>query len=296
MKKSIALNACLAACALVLVAGCQNKKPEEAKPSAMPQAVVQSEEQPAAPTLSYLPGVALFKPGSLYKPSKEEDGLMVWSRNVNCGSVLEVYNYSDKGVEVKTATRVVNKTRQERQFVHVRYNDDDYWIQDVTLAVNAVPNVLIEEDTFIYKEPNVKSMTATALPFGTIVAVSTLKGDSNFTCISVDTEKETLHDVYVKAANVGFGDDMTILALVDGIKKAKSEVLRNELADALAHYSTNSSLVDEKRYEAINKVSQNIDGWLVAEEMPGFFYEANYGACRPDGSIQDSWETEEAKK
>ncbi len=288
MKKSMVL----ALSAILLIAGCTKKTPEESTPQPT-QPSVQEEVLPAAPVLSYLPGVALYNPGALYKPSTEEDGLMVWSRNVNCGTVLEVYSYSDSGVEMKTATRVVKKERQERQFVHVRYNGDDYWIQDVTVAVNAVPNVLIEEDTFIYKEPNVKSMTSTALPFGTIVAVSTLKGDSNFTCISVDTEKETFHDVYVKAANVGFGDDMTILALVDGIKKAKNEVLRNELADALAHFTTNSVLVDERRYEEMNKTSQNIDGWLVEEQMPGFFYEENYSTSRPNGPVQDEWETEE---
>jgi hypothetical protein len=249
MKKTIACLAVLAGAAMLALTSCKGKdKKEEPAPQVQPEPPA-----PPKPVLSYVPAVALYSPGALYKPDKDDDGLMIWSRSVNCGTRLEAYSYSDSGVETKTAVRIVNKEKQERNFVHVRYSGDDYWIQDVTVALKARPGVVTENDAFIYKEADIKSMTSTSLPFGTIVAVSEDAGDGKFACISVDTEKETFHDVYVKTGIIGGDKELTILALATAIEGAQSEVLRDELADALGKLSSSSDLVNERKDNVLSK-------------------------------------------
>lgn len=267
MKKHSIRLIFLAAAAATALSACKEKQTAE-QPSPAPQPAAPVEQEPV---LSYLPAVALYNPGALYKPDKDEEGLMVWNKSINCGTVLEAYSYSDSGVETKTAARMVKNERQERQFVHVRYNGDDYWIQDITVALEAEPNVIVADDTFIYKKADIKSMTNTSIPFGSIIAVSPQNSDEKFTCISVDTEKETFREVYVKTENVGSGNDMTILALIAAIQGAKHEVLRNELTEALAHFGSSSTAVSDKKHELMTKVAPDVDTWITEETLPGIF-------------------------
>lgn len=278
MKKTFFSLAAFAGIALLALTSCNGKnKKEEPAPQVQDEAAVEQEPVPV-----FLNAVALYSPGALYKQDKDDEGLMVWNRQINCGTVLEAFSYSGTGVEKKTAVRIVKEERQERSFVHVRYNGDDYWIQDITIALNAKPGVITADDTFIYKKADIKSMSSTALPFGTVVAVAETQDDDKFACISVDTEKETFHEVFVKKDSLGEGDDLTILSLIAAIGEAQNEVLRNELTEALTYYSSASEAVNEKKHEAITKVDQKLDTWIVEESLPGIFLQGEAGEAAAD--------------
>ncbi|MBQ9538951.1 MAG: hypothetical protein IJU95_06745 [Treponema sp.] len=284
MKSKFISLSLLAGAVMLTFTSCGDKKNKKEEPAAP----VQQEVAKPEPVLSYIPAVALYNPGALYKPDKDDDGLMVWNQSVNCGTRLEAYSYSDKGVEMKTAVRIVNKEKQERQFVHVRYNGDDYWIQDVTVALKAKPGVITSDEVFLYKEADIKSMTNTSLPFGTIIAVSDEGGDSKFACVSVDTEKETFHDVFVKKECIGGDTDLTILSLAAAIEKSKNEVLRSELADALSKFNSPSDLVNERKNEVLDKMKV-FDSYIPEEYnplMPGVY-------AQDSMTDDDGWDLEE---
>ena len=135
MKKLLGFVAIFA----ILFAGC-NKKQEEKFDSA----------------------VLIYQDGSLWTENK--DGSMKWSTTLSNGTGLKVY--PDSG---KMAAR--EGKNDETEFVKVRFDNKDYWIQTALIAQNAVESVILE-DTLVYQNPDIAAVTNISVPALTIVAVS----------------------------------------------------------------------------------------------------------------------------
>lgn len=89
--------------------------------------------------------------GSLWR--ENASGYMEWVRDVPAGTAVGAYRNPDKNdsypAEIKrNALRTSGWSR--RNFVHVLYNSSDYWAQEIFIAVDAKPGIVIDGGSFLY--------------------------------------------------------------------------------------------------------------------------------------------------
>lgn len=89
--------------------------------------------------------------GSLWR--ENASGYMEWVRDVPAGTAVGAYRNPDKNdsypAEIKrNALRTSDWSR--RNFVHVLYNSADYWAQEIFIAVDAKPGIVIDGGSFLY--------------------------------------------------------------------------------------------------------------------------------------------------
>ena len=89
--------------------------------------------------------------GSLWR--ENASGYMEWVRDVPAGTAVGAYRNPDKNdsypAEIKrNALRTSDWSR--RNFVHVLYNSSDYWAQEIFIAVDAKPGIVIDGGSFLY--------------------------------------------------------------------------------------------------------------------------------------------------
>ena len=217
MKKLLGFVAIFA----ILFAGC-NKKQEEKFDSA----------------------VLIYQDGSLW--TENEDGSMKWSTTLSNGTGLKVYPDSSK-----MAAR--EGKNDETEFVKVRFDNKDYWIQTALIAQNAVESVVLE-DTLVYQNPDIAAVTNISVPALTIVAVSNdevIAEDPSFKFkkISYRTDK-TYRSVYVKQ-NVLSNDkeDVLVLRMLNKLKSTKNETVKEEVFNNALQLNCSPEVKDALRAE-----------------------------------------------
>ena len=188
---------------------------------------------PAQPTLTTVPGVMLWDPnGSLWLEG--DDGVMTWGKvDLQFGTQIEIVCDAAKNPEIKTAKRKSGGKIEDREFVRVKYDGkDNYWAQTALVSVNAKPAIVIENDTLIYNNPSLTSMTSTKIPFGKIVAVSQEGDYSPFVKIDAKLAPNyiDIRGKYIKWEKIVSDEvDVQALQMLELAKAAKSDEVRNEL-------------------------------------------------------------------
>ncbi|MBR4387031.1 MAG: hypothetical protein IKP51_10980 [Treponema sp.] len=89
--------------------------------------------------------------GSLWRLNAS--GYMEWVRDVPAGTAVGAYRNPNKDDSfpaeiMRNALRTSDWSR--RNFVHVLYNSADYWAQEIFIAVDAKPGVVIDGGSFLY--------------------------------------------------------------------------------------------------------------------------------------------------
>jgi hypothetical protein len=140
--------------------------------------------------------------------------------------------------EVKNAPRSTDK--ETREYARVEAEGKDYWVQSVLVASEAVPGVIIAEDTVRYSKPSLSGANprGAIIPLHYLVAVHTERETGIFSGISayIDGERSpVVTREFIKKENVTTGPSdiqamqLYILALEAKNDVAKKELLRNAL-------------------------------------------------------------------
>jgi hypothetical protein len=186
MKKNLVKFFGLLTLSLSLVmTGCNGKKkPEE------PSAPVVSEstesgsyeeeeyESYAAPVAEVKPGMTgVMISGWYYLPVTLKDGSVTMEGNFEAivGTEVDVFGSYDPNDENGGAEMMkdVVVDGQKKNFIHIKYDGEEYWVRDYAVAVNADAAIVSSEksDTYLYTKPDLSNMGSRIVPGNTIVAV-----------------------------------------------------------------------------------------------------------------------------
>lgn len=233
MKKCLLLISIAA----LAFAGCKKEQQNQANAAAEAEKLSAQTESvkntPVQPTTTTVPAVMLWDPnGALWLEG--DDGVMVWGKvDLQAGTQFEVVCDAAKNPEIKKANRKSGGKVEEREFVRVKYDGkDNYWAQTALVSVNAKPAIVIENDTLIYNNPSLTSMTSTKIPFGKIVAVSQEGDYSPFVKIDAKLAPNyiDIRGKYIKWEKIVSDEvDVQALQMLELAKAAKSDEVRNEL-------------------------------------------------------------------
>jgi len=155
----------------------------------------------------------------------ESDGVMKPKATANLGDVVA---WKDS---MKNAVRSTDKA--ERRFAKIESDKETLWIQDVFVAADSIPGVIVGDEVVLYKKPDVAAPSGTTIPKDTIVGVHSDKTEGGFIPISayVDGAKSpVVTRMYVKADYVTVVDiDVKAMKLISLAKAEKNEVVKKEL-------------------------------------------------------------------
>jgi hypothetical protein len=159
--------------------------------------------------------------------------------------------------EVKTAIRSTDKA--SREYARVELDGKDYWVQSAYAVGEAVPGVIIGEETVRYARADVRAPNPNGLiiPVYTLVAVHTAQESDLFTGVSAYLEGERtvlIKNEFIKKENVSTQKaDVTGMQLYTLAREAKTDVAKRELLrSALDTGSRFGSLVEAELYAAEN--------------------------------------------
>ena len=230
---------CLIICVLLSLTSCGKKKSATAIEDSIPEhdfiseVVIPAAAQAAKAkvTAQSVSVVMLWEPnGALW--AEDENGIMQWGKyDIPTGQELEGICDESGEIERKKAKRNSMGKLEERDFVHVRYDGKELWVQEGMVAVNAKPAVVCAENTLVYNTPTITGMGSKVLAVGTVVAVSNEEvQDKNFVKIDALLTSDYIRGRYIKADKiVTNSDDVQVLQLITLAKNSKNETVRNEL-------------------------------------------------------------------
>lgn len=232
--------------------------------------------------------VLIYQDGSLW--TENEDGTMKWATTLTNGTGLKVYPGSSK-----MAAR--EGKNDESEFVKVKFDNKDYWIQTVLIAQNSTENVILE-DTLLYQNPDIAAVTSISVPALTIVAVSNDEVASEdpsfkFKKISYRTDK-TYRSVYVKREVLSNDkDDVTVLRMLNKLNSTKNETVKEEVFNNALQLNCSPEVKDylKEAYKAAYP-DRVVDEDAAAVE----FAEETIEASEPEESdevVEEAAETEE---
>lgn len=133
-----------------------------------------TEQEYVEPTISAdIPGVMIA--GWYYDKSEDKDGNVVMSYNFEAvvGTKVQVFGSYDPSAEFEGADFVKNAIvdGNKRDFIHILYDGEEYWVRDYSIAVNAFPGVTSEDNLYLYTKPDLSLLGKRSVPVGTILAV-----------------------------------------------------------------------------------------------------------------------------
>lgn len=276
MKKNLFL---LPLC-LILIVGCTKK---ENVPSTISTTIVEEKNEPVVAAVKsepekkepvkakeMVPAVMLWDEASFW--TEKENNEMYWKITVDYGTPFKCYpkvseNSTSDITESKVAVRVVSstKSKENKDFTKISYQNNDYWVQSTIIAVNAIPAIITKENTYVYKSPEMDKLTKTLLDAGTIIALSTDAPINGFSKISVRLGDNLLEDVYIK--NDKFSDSQSDIQAVNMIKlinNTTDKAMKLELLENLKSISTTDEIskmvsdLDNKLTNGASSIKENI--------------------------------------
>jgi hypothetical protein len=177
--------------------------------------------------------------------------------------------------EVKNAPRSIDK--ETRDYARVEIDGKDYWIQSVLVASEAVPGVIIAEDTMRYSKalltaPNSRGAT---IPLHSLVAVHTNQETGIFTGVSayLDETRTVVAGEFIKKENVTISPaDVQAMQLYSLALEAKTDVLKKEyLRNALDLDSRFNDIIEQELYgfAGANITTESLAAYDIAVVRPG---------------------------
>ncbi|MCR4735215.1 MAG: hypothetical protein K5829_09450 [Treponema sp.] len=195
------------------------------------------------------PAVVLYEGTPLYTENNE--GKMIYATEVILGDIIDIYLDGDTPEQKLAIRRLSNGDEKELNFVHVTYEDTDYWTRDI--FVTKYPSVkagAILEDTLIYDSPEGTGATSKKLEACSIVAIDPnivlADEDIGVSFVPVIFYNGTAFgkEVYVKESAISKSDyDVIALQTVAAIKRYKSlkPEVAAQLKDCLERLSISSA-------------------------------------------------------
>ncbi|MBO4404197.1 MAG: hypothetical protein J5780_02570 [Treponema sp.] len=193
--------------------------------------------------------------------SGDNAGKMQWVEYTVPGTVVYAFPSisadSEINYEVKKAVRLTDN--KEREFIHITYDDNDYWAQDYSIAVNAVPGVIVGKTAWLYKKDTPADILEKSISAGTIVGVSRDPADdsnpfsTHFKKIRTYVNDSLIEKQFVSADDVSTAsDDLIGIQLYNKLSaKDKNgeyvlsdEVAREELFETVLNLSTSSTIFE----------------------------------------------------
>ena len=183
--------------------------------------------------------------GSLWR--ENASGYMEWVRDVPAGTAVGAYRNPDKNdsypAEIKrNAMRTSDWSR--RNFVHVLYNSADYWAQEIFIAVDAKPGVVIGGGSFLYNSSDVNASAGSRwIAEGVELAVLNSHNDSSEKMVEVSVylrDYGLIPNKFMVAEKISTkADDITAMHILgklsqrggNGLLLIQDGVVRNELKD-----------------------------------------------------------------
>ena len=250
MKKTIIALSLIGFTALAFLAtGCTKKEISPSSPvttvtETKPEPVVTEEKiaetvvaEPVKEEIKMIPGVMLWDEASFWY--EKPDGKMYWKLTVDYGTAFECYpkessSSTNSLVESKNAIRVITSTKEEatKEFTKIRYQNNDYWVQTAIIAINAIPAVVVKDNTYIYKAAEIDKITKDQLSLGTVIALYEEEAINGFSKISARPDTKLYEEVFIKEDKLSNNpDDIRALNMVKLIKNTKEKAMQLELLD-----------------------------------------------------------------
>ncbi|MCR5318722.1 MAG: hypothetical protein K6E22_10900 [Treponema sp.] len=202
--------------------------------------------------------------GSLWR--ENASGYMEWVRDVPAGTAIGAYRNPDKNdsypAEIKrNALRTSDWSR--RNFVHVLYNSADYWAQEIFIALDAKPGVVVGGGAFLYNSADAAG-SGRWIGDGVELAVFNPRNDSAANTGETTAASSNLLEVSVYLRDFGLvpnkfmvaekistkADDITAMHILgklgqrggNGLLLIQDGVVRNELKDIAGRLDISDSV------------------------------------------------------
>jgi hypothetical protein len=251
----------------ILFSACSNR--ESVSPAAVPAATI--EPEPVEEVAPSLPAVVLSR-AILWT---EKEGVMAPATPATQMTKGDTLLW--KG-EVKNAARSTDK--ETREYARVEFDGKDYWIQSVLVAADAVPGVIIGQETVRYTRASFTALHPQGLtiPEYAIVAVHSSQDADGFTGVSAFIEAAGQRTVVVKNEFIKKEmvttrmEDVRAMQLYTLSLEAKTEVSKRELLrNALDMDSRFSTLIEDELSGASGNIleTEDLDSYEVSVIRPG---------------------------
>lgn len=190
--------------------------------------------------------VILINAAKLYE---EKDGAMVYKTTANIGNVVK---WKDS---VKNAIR--KSDGQEREFAQIEADNENLWIQTLFIAPQAVPGVVVGEETVLYKKADAASPIGRTIPKLTTVGVHSNSAEGGFVAVSayIDGDKNpVIAKQYVKVDNiVTDASEVRSFQLYSIAMASKDAVVRKELLKSALETKSRFSDLIQGEYDKLAK-------------------------------------------
>ncbi|MBO4858233.1 MAG: hypothetical protein J5527_06945 [Treponema sp.] len=302
MKKTIVALSLIGFTALAFLAtGCTKKEISPSSPvttvtETKPEPVVTEEKvpepvvaEPVKEETKMIPGVMLWDEASFWY--EKPDGKMYWKLTVDYGTAFECYpkesaDSTNSLVESKNAIRVITSTKEEakKEFTKIRYQNNDYWVQTAIIAINAVPAVVVKDNTYIYKAAEIDKITKDQLSVGTILALYEEDTINGFSKISARPGTKLYEEVFIKEDKLSNNtDDIRALNMVKLIKNTKEKAMQLELLD-----NTKNLNVSPEIQEVLGSVEDSlVNGTNLSSAAANLLGEASSTATNAANTAND---------
>lgn len=202
-------------------------------------------------------GVVLFNNAAVYE---EKDGGMVYKSTVQIANIVKWKN------QVKKAIR--KSDSQEREFAQIAIDKETLWIQTPFIAPQAIPGVVVGDETGLYKKADAATFSGRTIAKLTMIAVHPDSESGNFIAISayVDGNKApVITRQFVKKENIDTDSgDVRGIQLFTIAMEAKDPVVRKELLKNALETNTRFSDLVQDELDNLNNASNAADPASVA--------------------------------
>jgi hypothetical protein len=234
-----------------------------------------------------------IKPASVFavilsdtsKWTEKSEGLMAYAAAGSHGEVVEALLVQDGGgspqTKYDTKRALREKLEGERDFYHVKASDGkDYWVQDLLIAIDAVPCIVTSDAALLYSKPDIGSLNPNTLilPQYAILGLHQTESTEEFACVSgyVTEFKNTpvVAKQFVKTELVSTNSvDIQAMKLYKSALANKNEIAKRELlTNAQSLRSTFAPLIEDALAEmdAPKFTQKQISATMVIITLDGF--------------------------
>lgn len=176
---------------------------------------------------------------------EQNDGKMYATLEAEVGDDVQIYTASDGSAEQKKAIRRVVSTGEEKEleFIHIKFNNKDYWTRDIFVAPEGSTELYIAlSDTMTYSKPDGISILSTMIKEGELcVANKFAEKDGYIACVIYDGNSYG-KEIFVSGSSV-----TNYEAAVDFIKtyyKMEAAVAAENALDE-KHYDETCKVINE---------------------------------------------------
>lgn len=240
---------------LFMICSCKEKNKEQNTPQSSVQNQVSSANAETVENKKKketIPSVVLYDETPFYTENK--DGKMVYADYAILGESILMY-VDGQNPEQKEAIRLLSNGKEEKfNFVHVKYDDNDYWTRDIFVTSRRiVMPAVVTEDTLIYESPEGTGATSKKLDSGTLIAADTVVVETDedigisFIPVVIYNGTPFGREVYLKSNAISKSEaDVTFIQTANAIKKTKNlkPEVREQIKNRLFTMSVSSGFID----------------------------------------------------